>query len=262
MGLINGMKDRLTRDDSGAYDEGFDDGFEGDFDADGAYDDTASDDALGDFSALSRRSVRGGSAGTDGVLSFDAYDPANFENVTMSTDVTPRVASYDSLSSVPSRSRTRSRSSRTSSADSPRSWSDPADPAFLDNAGSAPRSALDALGELSSRGSSAGDSSGLGSDFIELRGDPASRLEVVCPGSYADVEKIANAAKAGKSVVLDVTGTQNDLAKRILDFTFGVASALNLNVDKADERVFVISKGAEMLSASEREYLRSAGVLK
>ena len=102
----------------------------------------------------------------------------------------------------------------------------------------------------------------LGNDFIKMNGDPSTHLAIVRPTAYSDVEKIANSAKAGKSVVLVVQDTKPALAKRILDFSFGVASALNQNVDKAADRVFVISKGSEMLSKEEREYLVKEGVLK
>ncbi len=100
------------------------------------------------------------------------------------------------------------------------------------------------------------------SDVKQIHRDPAAHLEIVRPSSYADVEKVANAAKAGKSVVLDLKNTKPDLAKRILDFSFGVASALNGTVDKVADRVFVFAKGNNKdLTKTEREYLFNQGVL-
>jgi FtsZ-interacting cell division protein YlmF len=73
---------------------------------------------------------------------------------------------------------------------------------------------------------------------------------------------VANAAKAGKSVVLDLKNTKPELAKRVLDFSFGVASALNGTVDKAADRVFVFAQGAGAgLTQTERDYLFKQGVL-
>lgn len=95
--------------------------------------------------------------------------------------------------------------------------------------------------------------------FFKIKGNPAGRLEIVCPKAYADIEKVANAAKAGKTVILNVVDTKASLAKRILDFSFGVASALNLNVGKAAERVFVISKSSEPLSEEGSRISRFAG---
>ena len=275
MGLFNGMKDKLGfngkpewQDDDYAPAGGYEEGYEGE---DEVYDEGREQ------------------PGSGSVVSFDAYNPAKFENVTFSSDKPPRVATYDSLDSTPaagSRSSRSSYSSRSGGSSASRSssaraasgtaaagegWSRPDDPSFLDNAGPAytPRevheelSAAAAAATTRASSVSAGEPlSSLGSDFMNLRGDPATHLAIVRPTAYADVEKVANAAKAGKSIVLDVTETRNELAKRILDFTFGAASALNLNVDKAAERIFVISKGSEMLSKAERDYLREQGILK
>lgn len=200
------------------------------------------------------------------VVSFDAYNPENFEHVTLASDRQPRVAPidgydskrpssgpiYPSSRSSSSYSRNigtssrRSEYSSSSSGDSRQWGAVPEDPSFLND---------------SSR-SSRDQSSSLGSDFLKMANDPAVRLEIVCPKIYADVEKIANAAKAGKTVVLDVANTKPALAKRILDFSFGVASALNQNVDKAADRVFVISRGSEMLNEEDRKFLVKKGVLK
>lgn len=228
---------------------------------------------------------------SNSILNFDAYDPEKFENITFDHTKTPRVAPYEGPESSSSSSRSprssgSSHSSRSSShrsagsshassvsaADAPSTgWSQPEDPSFLDGVsssrahepsshahdyhdeGSAPQHPISAVSEAYSP---------LGSDFMRMRGNPAAHLEIIKPTQYSDVEKIANAAKVGKSIVLDLNNTKNELAKRILDFAFGVASALNLNVDKAADRVFVISKGPEMLSSAEREYLKEKGVLK
>lgn len=252
MSLIDGMKDKLGfknnnqnwEDQEEYYDEGEE------YYDDGNYDDNGGDSA---------------SDGRHEVVSFDAYNPDNFEHVTLASDHKPRVApidGYDSTrpSSGPIFTGSRSsgasysrnigtsarRSSYSSSPSDSRSWGAvPDDPSFLDSS----RLSRDPY-------------SNLGSDFLGMNDDPAMRLEIVRPKIYADVEKIANAAKAGKSVVLDVADTKPALAKRILDFSFGVASALNQNVDKAADRVFVISKGSKMLNEEERKFLVKKGVLK
>ena len=277
MGLLNGMKDRLGfghkpewQDDGydDGYDQGYDDQSYDDGYADGGYDQGYDDGGYDDGYDQGSGSGR--------VVSFDAYNPDNFENVTLSSDREPRVASYDDLGSSASggySSRSSSyghgigtsssrrsdsyRSSRTSSADAaPSSWSNPDDPSFLDN--KAPSYSRD----IHDSSHSSDAHSSLGSEFIRMHRDPATHLEIVKPTAYSDVEKIANAAKAGKSIVLVVSNTKPALAKRILDFTFGAASALNLNVDKAADRIFVISKGSEMLTAEEREYLKQKDILK
>lgn len=276
MGLLNGMKDKLG---FGNKPEWQDDGYADDGYAEGGYvDDGYVDDGYADDGYADDGYAGNGYAGTGRVVSFDAYNPENFENVTLSSDREPRVASYDDLDSpaggYSSRSSSYSarigtssgrrsdsyRSSRSSSADAgAASWSTPEDPSFLDS--KSPAYSRDIHDDYSSSRSSDLHSS-LGSDFIRMHRDPATHLEIIRPTAYSDVEKIANAAKAGKSIVLVVSNTKPETAKRILDFTFGAASALNLGVEKAADRIFVIFKGSEMLTEEERAYLKKKGVLK
>lgn len=254
MSLIGGMKDRLGfggkpewADDEEYYD-----------------DDIIYDDEYDDYSDSGYEERRGTSRNRNEVIAFDSYNPNNFEHVTLSSDRKPRVASYDNLE-VASRSSRGYSSSRSSSSynrgvGTPASrregtravgeptWSAPSDPSFLDSAAPV-RQSRDPYANL-------------GSDFLKIKGDPSGRMEIVCPTAYADIEKVANAAKAGKIVILNVQETKASLAKRILDFSFGVASALNLNVGKAAERVFVISKSAEPLSDEDRAYLIAKDVLR
>lgn len=88
---------------------------------------------------------------------------------------------------------------------------------------------------------------------------PTRKLKVLAPASYGEVESIAHALKAGDVVVLDLTQTPGDLAKRLLDFSFGVASALDARVDCVADKVFVVSRG-QGLSDAERSTLRSRGI--
>ncbi len=83
---------------------------------------------------------------------------------------------------------------------------------------------------------------------------------VLKPASYGEVERIAKILKAGDAVVLALRNTPDSLSKRILDFSFGVSSALDANVECAGDGVFVIARGAALTDA-ERANLRNQGVL-
>ncbi len=85
-------------------------------------------------------------------------------------------------------------------------------------------------------------------------------VKVIKPMSYGDVEGVARALKAGDVVVLALGNTPDALSKRILDFSFGVASALDATVDAVADKVFAITKGGELTDA-ERIGLRNQGVL-
>ena len=89
---------------------------------------------------------------------------------------------------------------------------------------------------------------------------PARSLTVVRPTTYGDVERVARAVKSGDVVVLAMRSTPDDLSKRILDFSFGVASALDANVECPGEKVFAIARG-NALTPDEKRRLGAQGVL-
>ena len=89
---------------------------------------------------------------------------------------------------------------------------------------------------------------------------PARSISVLKPVSYSDVERIAKALKSGDVVVIALRNTPDDLSKRILDFSFGVASALDASVECPADKVFAISRGSS-LSDAEKQALRNQGVL-
>lgn len=89
----------------------------------------------------------------------------------------------------------------------------------------------------------------------------ASRsVTVLKPASYGEVERVAKALKAGDAVVLCLRNTPDNLAKRLLDFSFGVASALDASVECIADKVFAITRGKDLTDA-ERSILRAQGVL-
>lgn len=52
-----------------------------------------------------------------------------------------------------------------------------------------------------------------------------------------------------------------ELAKRILDFSFGVVSALGGTVEKISDKVFLLSHSSTGITAAEERRLRDAGVM-
>ena len=88
----------------------------------------------------------------------------------------------------------------------------------------------------------------------------ARPLTVIKPVVYGDVERVARAVKTGDVVVLVMRNTPDDLSKRILDFSFGVASALDASVECPGEKVFAIARG-NALTEDEKTRLRNQGAL-
>jgi cell division inhibitor SepF len=81
------------------------------------------------------------------------------------------------------------------------------------------------------------------------------RIEHIRPMTYADAEQVAQELKKGVLVVLDLRSTRPELAKRILDFSFGVASALEGQVDRHIDRVYIFARNGP-LTDEERAAVR------
>ncbi|NPD33060.1 cell division protein SepF [Eggerthellaceae bacterium zg-997] len=92
------------------------------------------------------------------------------------------------------------------------------------------------------------------------RSSSARSLSVLRPTAYGDVERVAKIVKGGDVVVIVLRNTPDDLARRILDFAFGVCSALEASVEHPADKVFALSRGAG-LTFAETSALRKQGVL-
>ena len=184
----------------------------------------------------------------------------------------PRLVSY---SDVRENSRTGSMSrARSTSSVTGRTMMDSSLPHSMTPEGAAEVSAaasrrhasgLDSLfSPTSQKGSEAsGGSSRLG--VIGAAGASASSagsrsVRIIKPTEYSQVSEVAGMLRAGDAVVLVFKSTPESLEKRLLDFSFGVASALSANVECIGSKVFSITVGAG-LSDAEQDSLRSQGIL-
>ncbi|MGI6217250.1 MAG: cell division protein SepF [Coriobacteriales bacterium] len=94
-----------------------------------------------------------------------------------------------------------------------------------------------------------------------VSGTVSRRIVTVIPNSYNDVEKVSEAFKSGSSAVISFVNVPSELAKRMLDFCFGVVSVSGGNVEKIGNKVFFLSRGGVALTEGEKQQLRDSGVL-
>lgn len=87
-------------------------------------------------------------------------------------------------------------------------------------------------------------------------------LKIVTPISYNDAEGICNAFKNEMNVAVSLSNIKPEQAKRVLDFSFGVVSALGGTVEKVAERVYLLSHSATGITEDEGRQLREAGLMK
>lgn len=89
----------------------------------------------------------------------------------------------------------------------------------------------------------------------------SSSIKIIRPSRYEDVEGIASAFKSGNTVAIVLPRNSIELSKRILDFSFGVACALDGSVDKLGVRTYVLSKKHTSLTEKDLEYLKLRGAI-
>lgn len=110
------------------------------------------------------------------------------------------------------------------------------------------------------RASNASETPTRGSSSLFGAASSGRKMVVIAPTSYADAEEVAKGLKVGSAVVLVLRSTAPDLAKRVLDFSFGAAAALDASVDVVSEKVFALTR-LQDLTESERDSLRAQGLL-
>ena len=243
-GMLSDLKSRLgfSRNDD------HDDDYDGDF---GAYDDF-DDEGYND---RDDRQYAGYGSDYDETAPVGGYEPATVSRSSRfgRADSTPNLVSIDDVKGY-----THSRSSNRDLIDdrAPAESS----PAYNASTRSSSRrdsmrsDGLDSLFEPTASASRSASGSSYGS-YGRSRS-----LTVIKPVVYGDVERVASSLKAGNVVVLAMRNTPTDLMKRILDFSFGVASALDAAVENPGDKVFAIAQGAG-LSEDEKRQLRTQGVL-
>ncbi len=261
-GMLDDLKARLgfggRDDDYDDYDDEYDD-YEDDYDDD--YDDEYDDYEDDDYSSSRSRRSSGSST--------SSYDRRS--------DMGPRLVSIDD---VKESTRVSDRSNRDAySRDSRdnvtyygnRSVIDETVPPIASPAHNAAlrdsaRSGSDGLNSLFEPSGTTGSSTGSYDPYEAYSGGaatthkPVRSLTVIKPTSYGDVERVSKAVKGGDVVVLVMRATPDDLSKRILDFSFGVASALDASVECPAEKVFAIARG-NALSEDEKRRLRNQGAI-
>ena len=296
-GMLEGIKSKLgfadanPHYDDGYYDEGFDDYSEeyGEYGPDYNEDDFPADDAPGSRyepyapvtsrparASHARSSARSSSVGSAKLVSIDDVRAHTQVPESLNRDPLPprRVTSPSSGSYRGDR--TMVEAAQPAPANTPiaraaaaanRERSESLNSLFTSTADDAPApSSSAATAGLPAVSPTATVATATASAFDPYAGaaaakyNPSRSVTVLKPASYAEVERIAKALKAGDVVVLALRNTPDNLSKRILDFSFGVSSALDASVDCVADKVFVISRGMGLTDA-ERMSLRGQGVL-
>ena len=85
------------------------------------------------------------------------------------------------------------------------------------------------------------------------------RVHLVIPKSFNDAQQVADKFKQSIPVVLNLQSTDNDLAKRLIDFASGLTYALDGGMQRIAQKVFMLTPRNVQISAEERAELIEKG---
>jgi cell division inhibitor SepF len=87
-----------------------------------------------------------------------------------------------------------------------------------------------------------------------LRSVDAGQVQVhlVLPRSFNDAQQIADKFKSHVPVILNLQSSDNELSKRLIDFSSGLTYALDGSMQRVADKVFLLTPKNVELSAEER----------
>jgi cell division inhibitor SepF len=89
---------------------------------------------------------------------------------------------------------------------------------------------------------------------------PAARVHVMEPRGFNDAQEVGDRLKSGQPVILNLQGVERDLQRRLIDFSSGLAYALNGAMSKAADQVFLLTPSNVEVSEEEKERLQARGL--
>ena len=85
------------------------------------------------------------------------------------------------------------------------------------------------------------------------------KVHLVLPRSFNDAQQIADRFKEGVPVILNLQGSDQELAKRLIDFGSGLTYALDGGMQRVADKVFLLTPRNVEVSAEERARMLERG---
>jgi cell division inhibitor SepF len=94
---------------------------------------------------------------------------------------------------------------------------------------------------------------------LEAAPSPSVKVHLVLPRSFNDAQQIADRFKEGVPVILNLQATDQELSKRLIDFSSGLTYALSGGMQRVADKVFLLTPRNVEVSAEERARLLERG---
>jgi cell division inhibitor SepF len=98
-----------------------------------------------------------------------------------------------------------------------------------------------------------------GVESVPNGGGGAARVHLVLPRSFNDAQQIADRFKESVPVILNLQGSDQELAKRLIDFASGLTYALDGGMQRVADKVFLLTPRNVEVSAEERARMLERG---
>ncbi len=89
---------------------------------------------------------------------------------------------------------------------------------------------------------------------------PHVKMHIVEPKSFEEAKALADKFKQGTPIIMNLTMTKPDVAKRLIDFASGLTYGLDGGLQKVSDKVFMLSPKNVEVSDADRRRLQSTGL--
>ncbi|MRR12470.1 DUF552 domain-containing protein [bacterium] len=89
---------------------------------------------------------------------------------------------------------------------------------------------------------------------------PQVKMHIVEPKSFSEAQAIADRFKQGTPVIMNMSLTAPDVAKRLIDFASGLTYGLDGGLQKVSDKVFMLTPANVDVSAGEVRRLKDKGL--
>jgi cell division inhibitor SepF len=79
-----------------------------------------------------------------------------------------------------------------------------------------------------------------------------ARFHLVMPSSFNDAQEVGDKFREGYSVLMNLQSVDSELARRLIDFSSGLAYGLAGSMQPVAEKVFLLTPSGVQVSAEER----------
>lgn len=88
----------------------------------------------------------------------------------------------------------------------------------------------------------------------------ATKVQVVAPTSFGEAQEIGECFRSMQPVIVNLTGVDRDLKRRLVDFASGLTFGLGGDMKRVADSVFMLTPSNVEVSAEEKRRLQERGL--